>query len=360
MTEDVHEKQTYSFDLPRELIAERPAGKRDGSRLLVYRRENAEVRITEFARLPEFLDESYRLVLNDTRVIPARLYGKRVRKSDEGAEVELEALILYPPLDESRAFALATKMKRLRVGDEIDFEDGRLLAQVERKDENSRVLLRFTGLARGEDALMKLREVGRAPLPPYIPRSRKDDRALDIERYQSVFASKDGSIAAPTASLHFTNELLRALEKNGIGRDFITLEVGYGTFQPLKEDDLRNVKLHAERYEISDSAVESINRHRRRGGKTLVVGTTALRALLSSAGTGDTIRSGKNETDIFIYPGSPPRLDFSLLTNFHLPESSLFMLVCATIGTAKAKELYSRAIEEGMRFFSYGDAMLIL
>ena len=338
----------FDFDLPRELIAQRPLEPRDAARLLVVGAELTDSRIGE---LPALLRPGDLLVVNDTKVIPARLTGRR-------GEVRVEATLHKAEAPDSwRAFARPGK--RLKAGQRIDFApegDAPFEAEVLSKGEGGEILLRFD---RAGAALMAALEAhGSAPLPPYIQRDAGPD-ARDREDYQTVFAAREGAVAAPTAGLHFTEALLAALEARGIRRTSVTLHVGAGTFLPVKTEDPRDHPMHAEFGEIGPDVAEAINAARAAGGRIVSVGTTALRVLEAAARDDGTIPAFSGETDIFILPGYRFKAVDLLVTNFHLPRSTLFMLVCAFAGLERMRAAYAHAIAQGYRFFSYGDACLL-
>ena len=336
----------FDFDLPRDLIADRPARPRDSARLLNVGPDLADTQVRE---LPALLQPGDVLVFNDTRVIPARLFGHRGT-----AKVEVT---LHKPVAETpptwRAFARPAK--KLRPGDRIDF-DASLAANVVDKFDGGEVELRFQGET--GDLLAALDRVGVMPLPPYIASARPADEA-DRSDYQTVFADKPGAVAAPTAGLHFTPELLDRLLARGIRQATVTLHVGAGTFLPVKAEDPREHPMHSEYGEIDAATAETINAARAAGGRVVAVGTTALRLLESAADTEGTLHPFTGETDIFILPGYRFRIIDLLFTNFHLPRSTLFMLVCAFAGTERMQAAYAHAKATGYRFYSYGDATLL-
>ncbi len=334
----------FDFDLPPSLIADRPAVPRDAARLL----EVAESLRDHIVReLPALLRPGDLLVFNDTRVIPARLFGRR---GAAGIEVTLHKCVAA---DRWRAFSRpARKLKR---GDAIAFDDG-LSATVADKGEGGEVELAFD---RGGPQLMAaLAEVGRMPLPPYIKRPGGADER-DGADYQTIFAAKDGAVAAPTAGLHFTPELLAALEARGIARVAVTLHVGAGTFLPVKADDTKDHVMHAEIGAIDSAAVAAIARTRAAGGRIVAVGTTSLRLLETAADESGRIRPFSGDTNLFITPGYRFKAVDLLLTNFHLPRSTLFMLVCAFAGVDRMKAAYEHAKAARYRFYSYGDCCLL-
>ncbi|WP_207479451.1 tRNA preQ1(34) S-adenosylmethionine ribosyltransferase-isomerase QueA [Arenibaculum pallidiluteum] len=334
----------FDFDLPPGLIADEPARPRDAARLLVVD-ETIEDRIVR--DLPDLLQPGDMLVYNDTRVIPARLDGMR------GA-VHVE-VTLHKPAPDGAWRCFAKPGKRLRPGDRIVFAED-LDATVEAKDEGGEVLLRFS--CAGDALVAALHRHGRMPLPPYIPR-RSGERAEDSSDYQTVFAARDGAVAAPTAGLHFTPALLDALAARGVGRAAVTLHVGAGTFLPVKVEDPREHRMHSEWGQVSEDTAATVNAARAAGGRIVAVGTTSLRLLETAARADGTLVPFVGETDIFITPGYRFKIVDLLLTNFHLPRSTLFMLVSAFAGTPRMHAAYRHAIASGYRFYSYGDASLL-
>jgi S-adenosylmethionine:tRNA ribosyltransferase-isomerase len=334
----------FDFDLPPALIADRPAVPRDSARLL----EVGDTLRDRIVRdLPTLLRPGDLLVFNDTRVIPARLFGRR---GAAGIEVTLHKGVAA---DRWRAFARPAR--KLKQGDAIAF-DGGLSAEVAEKGEGGEVELAFD---RGGAALMAaLAEVGRMPLPPYIKRPGGADER-DRADYQTIFAARDGAVAAPTAGLHFTPELLAALEARGIGRVAVTLHVGAGTFLPVKVDDTRDHRMHSEIGAIDTAAATMVQRMRAAGGRIVAVGTTSLRLLETAADESGRIRPFCGDTNLFITPGYRFKAVDLLLTNFHLPRSTLFMLVAAFAGLERMKAAYEHAKAAGYRFYSYGDCCLL-
>ncbi|HVI33008.1 tRNA preQ1(34) S-adenosylmethionine ribosyltransferase-isomerase QueA [Phenylobacterium sp.] len=349
----------FDFDLPEERIALRPASPRDSARLLVVEpgRPLQDLHVRE---LPGQLRAGDILVLNDTRVIPARLKGVRTR--DE-SRVAVEAT-LHKRLSSSAWTAFMRPGKRLAPGDRVSFGEtddracflGALDATVKAKGEGGEVTLAFD-LA-GPDLDAAIAERGAMPLPPYIAAKRAED-AQDRADYQTVYAEEDGSVAAPTAGLHFTPELFARLEAAGVGTAFVTLHVGAGTFLPVKTEDLSEHRMHAEWGEVDAATAERLNAVRAAGGRIICVGTTSLRLLESATGEDGVIRPFMDETAIFITPGYRFRAADGLMTNFHLPKSTLFMLVSAFAGLETMRAAYAHAIASGYRFYSYGDASLL-
>jgi S-adenosylmethionine:tRNA ribosyltransferase-isomerase len=335
----------FDFDLPAELIAQAPLAERDAARLLVVGRALEDWRVRD---LPVLLAPGDLLVLNETRVLPTRFAATRQRGQ---APVQVT---LVADLGHDTWSAFARPGRRLVAGDVLVLGPG-LDALVEAKDDAGLFTLKLrAGHGTVPDAI---RATGAMPLPPYIKRSPAGD-AADLERYQTIFARREGSVAAPTASLHFTERLLAALDARGIERAFLTLHVGLGTFLPVKVDDTANHRMHAERFDLPPSTVAAVEGARSRGGKVIAVGTTVLRVLEAQALSGELV-PGSGETAIFITPGYRFRVVDRLLTNFHLPRSTLFMLVAALAGLERMQAAYAHAIAERYRFFSYGDACLI-
>jgi S-adenosylmethionine:tRNA ribosyltransferase-isomerase len=342
----------FDFDLPPERIALRPARPRDAARMLVVGAPDAPLlQDRGVADLPDLLRPGDLLVVNDTRVLPARLTALRRRPGGTEARVEL-TLHHRDAADRWRAFARPAK--RLRSGDLLDC-GADLRAEVVARSEGE-VLLAFECGGAALDAA--LAEAGAMPLPPYIA-SRRPADADDRVDYQTVYADRDGSGAAPTAGLHFTDALLAALDRRGVGRVAVTLHVGAGTFLPVKTADPREHRMHAEWGEVTAEAAEAIDAARRRGGRIVAVGTTALRLLESAVGTDGAVRPFVGETDLFILPGFRFKAADILMTNFHLPRSTLFMLTCAFRGTETVRAAYAHAVAAGYRFYSYGDASLL-
>jgi S-adenosylmethionine:tRNA ribosyltransferase-isomerase len=335
----------FDFTLPVERIAQHPARPRDAARLLEVAREGLRDRVVR--ELPALLRRGDMLVANDTRVIPAQLWGRRGH-----ARI---GITLDRPLADGTWHALARNARRLHVGDAIAFPGG-LGAEVRRRDPDGGVALAFD--QDGEAFAAALKEAGALALPPYIDRPTGPEPA-DAEDYQTVFAAHEGAVAAPTAGLHFTPDLLGALTRAGVGRTTITLHVGAGTFLPLRQENIDAHRLHSERGEITADAAEAINAARAAGGRLVAVGTTTLRLLETSTDAAGRVRPFAGDTDIFIRPGHRFHSADLLVTNFHLPRSSLFMLVCAFAGTERMRAAYAHAIAAGYRFYSYGDASLL-
>jgi S-adenosylmethionine:tRNA ribosyltransferase-isomerase len=345
------EVSDLDFELPEELIAQVPADPRDASRLLALPRSGGEPRHLRFADLPDLLAPGDLLVLNDSRVIPARLVGRR----ESGGRVEVllvEPSPGAPPAGPARWRAMAQASKPIRIGSRFDF-DG-LAAEVEGVEGEGFYAVRFD--PKDRSLAQELERVGRVPLPPYIRREPGDE---DRVRYQTVVARHPGSVAAPTAGLHFTPELLARLGARGVAWTTVTLHVGPGTFLPVRSRRLEEHRMHEERYEVPVRAAAAFEIARARGGRVVAVGTTAVRTLESSfANKG--LQPGTGRTDLFIRPGHAFRAVDGLITNFHLPRSTLLALVCAFGGTPRVLAAYRSAVAARYRFFSYGDAMVIL
>ena len=342
------ELKTSDFDylLPEELIAQTPVEPRDHSRLLVYHRDSGQVEHRHFYDLPEYLQPGDVLVVNDTKVIPARLLGV---KEDTGVPVEL---LLLKRLEKDVWEALVRPGRRLRPGTFCSFGDGLLRGEIidNAEDGGRKVRFHYEGVF---EAILD--ELGQMPLPPYI-----HEHLQDQSRYQTVYARQEGSAAAPTAGLHFTPELLDKIRGMGVEIVPVLLHVGLGTFRPVKVENLSEHHMHVEHYEVTEEAAAKINEARSRGGRCICVGTTSVRTLESVTGSDKIIRAQNGDTGIFITPGYEFGAVDALITNFHLPQSTLLMLISALMGREEALRVYREAVEERYRFFSFGDAMLIL
>ena len=336
----------FFYDLPEELIAQDPLEDRTASRLLVLNRETGAVEHKIFSDVIDYLNEGDCLVINNTRVIPARLIGE---KEDTGGKVEV--LLLKRRANDVWE-TLVKPGKKLRPGARVTFGDGRLKAEILEIAEEGNRLVRFYYEGIFEEILDSL---GEMPLPPYITHKLEDK-----EMYQTVYAKYDGSAAAPTAGLHFTKELLSKIEEKGIKIASITLHVGLGTFRPVKVDDVNNHHMHTEWYEVNAEAADIINETKRNGGRVICVGTTSCRTIESVADENGYMKAKTGETDIFIYPGYKFKIMDGLITNFHLPESTLVMLVSAFAGKENVLAAYETAVKERYRFFSFGDAMILI
>ena len=335
----------FYFDLPQELIAQDPLEDRSSSRLLVLDRESGKTQHRVFRDIIEYLNPGDCLVVNNTKVIPARLYGSKI-----GTDAKIEVLLLKRR--ENNVWETLVKPgKKCRVGARISFGEGLLIGEViDVVDEGNR-LIRFEYEGIFEEILDKL---GQMPLPPYIHHQLKDKN-----RYQTVYAKHDGSAAAPTAGLHFTPELLEEIKKKGVHIAHVTLHVGLGTFRPVKVEDVTDHHMHSEFYRVDEETAKQINDTKDAGGRIIAVGTTSCRTLESAADGSGHVRAGSGWTEIFIYPGFTFQIIDGLITNFHLPESTLLMLVSALAGRENVLAAYEEAVRERYRFFSFGDAMFI-
>ncbi|PFA64536.1 tRNA preQ1(34) S-adenosylmethionine ribosyltransferase-isomerase QueA [Bacillus sp. AFS015802] len=337
--------EDFDFHLPEELIAQTPLENRSESRLMVLDKEDGSMDHIRFKQITDYLEEGDCLVLNDTRVLPARLFGQ---KEDTGANIEV---LLLKQEDGDQWETLVKPAKRIRVGTEIVFGDGKLKATcVDLKDHGGRILeFQYEGIF-----YEVLDELGEMPLPPYIR-----ERLEEQDRYQTVFARERGSAAAPTAGLHFTEELLDELKERGVHIAFITLHVGLGTFRPVSVETIEEHDMHAEFYQVSEGTARLLNEVRENGGRIITVGTTSTRTLETIASKHGTFVEENGWTNIFIYPGYEFKGIDGLITNFHLPKSTLIMLVSAFAGKENVMHAYETAVKEKYRFFSFGDAMLI-
>ena len=338
-------RQDFSFDLPQELIAQDPLKDRASSRLLVLDKETGETSHHVFREIKDYLHPGDCLVINDTKVIPARLIGSKI-----GTDAKIEILLLKRKEDNVWE-TLVKPGKKAKPGARISFGEGLLIGEVIDVVEEGNRLVRFTYDGIFEEILDQL---GQMPLPPYITHQLEDKN-----RYQTVYARYEGSAAAPTAGLHFTQELLKELEEKGIDIAYVTLHVGLGTFRPVKVDNILEHHMHSEFYQIEESEAEKINRAKEKGGRIICVGTTSCRTIESAADENGHLRAGSGWTDIFIYPGYKFKILDCLITNFHLPESTLLMLVSALAGREHVLAAYEEAVKERYRFFSFGDAMFI-
>ncbi len=339
-------KSDFYFDLPQELIAQDPLGDRSSSRLLKLNKETGEIEHHVFKEVIDFLKEGDCLVLNDTKVIPARLFAT---KEDTGASIEV---LLLKRRENDVWETLVKPGKKARPGARLVFGDGLLRAQVLDVLEEGNRLIRFEYDGIFEEILDQL---GEMPLPPYITHKLEDK-----SRYQTVYAKYEGSAAAPTAGLHFTPELLKAVEEKGVKIAYVTLHVGLGTFRPVKEENVLDHHMHSEYYQVSEEAARTINETKKAGGRVICVGTTSCRTIESATDENGVLRPGCDNTEIFIYPGYKFKILDGLITNFHLPESTLIMLVSALAGREHVLRAYETAVHEQYRFFSFGDAMILL
>ncbi len=335
----------FNYDLPEELIAQDPLEKRSDSRLMVVGREDGSIEHKHFYDIIDYLNPGDCLVINDTKVIPARLMGV---KEETGASIEV---LLLKRKEEKVWETLVKPGKKMKVGARVSFGDGLLTGEVIDIVEEGNRLIRFEYQGIWEEILDKL---GQMPLPPYITHQLKDKN-----RYQTVYAEHEGSAAAPTAGLHFTKELLDAIEKKGVEIAHVTLHVGLGTFRPVKVDNILDHHMHSEFYIVEQEAADKINAAKERGNQVISVGTTSTRTIESVADENGKMRAASGWTDIFIYPGYQFKVVDSLITNFHLPESTLLMLVSALSSRENMLHAYEVAVQERYRFFSFGDAMFI-
>jgi S-adenosylmethionine:tRNA ribosyltransferase-isomerase len=339
----------FDYDLPEELIAQHPLERRDASRMLVINREAGSYEDSKFAELPRYLRAGDVVVVNNTRVFPARLNGQR---DPSGGRVEV---LLVREVEPGSWSALVRPGHRLRPGAQIKFGDSQLRARVIDDLEGGQKLLRFEG----ESLEFLIDERGETPLPPYIRRP-EGTSIEDRERYQTVFASERGAIAAPTAGLHFTPQVVESIRRLGVQVVEITLHVGYGTFEPVRVDEVERHHVAPEFFRIGKEAALTINERKARGGRVIAVGTTTTRALESAVNAAGEVQAGGRETELTILPGFKFRVTDALLTNFHLPCSSLLLLVCAFTGRDLTLEAYRHAVEARYRFYSYGDCMFVI
>lgn len=340
-------KSDFYYNLPEELIAQTPVTPRDHSRLMVVDRESGAITHRHFYNLCDILQKGDLLVMNDSRVLPARLYGEKV---DNGTFIEF---LLLEQKGDKLWEIICRPGKKAKVGTKFSFGGGRLLAEVVEVKPDGNRIVQFSC---DGNFYTVLDEIGQMPLPPYITKKLEDK-----ERYQTVYSRELGSAAAPTAGLHFTKEMLQALREKGVETAFVTLHVGLGTFRPVKEDDVLQHKMHSEHYHLPQETVDKILQTKQNGGRVIAVGTTSCRTLEAVATEHDgKLVAADGYTDIFIYPGYQFKVLDGLVTNFHLPESTLIMLVSALLGYEKTMHAYDVAVKERYRFFSFGDAMCIL
>ncbi len=345
---DLMNLSSYWYDLPEELIAQTPLADRSSSRLLVFDRQSGAVHHGVFTDIENFLQAGDCLVVNDTKVIPARLWAHR-----EGKAEEIEVVLLSQEKGAGVVWKCLTRPgKKTRPGTRLVFGDGVLTGEVTELAEEGTRLISFNC---DRPFLEVVEEIGAMPLPPYIK-----EKLADKDRYQTVYANEKGSAAAPTAGLHFTPQLMEKLIEKGVHIEKVLLHVGLGTFRPVKEKDLRNHKMHSEYIRVSEQSAARINKIKAEGGRIIAVGTTSCRTLESAVDENGILHPYEGQTDIFLYPGKKFKLIDGLITNFHLPESTLIMLVSAFAGYENTMELYRQAVEKRYRFFSFGDAMLIV
>lgn len=335
----------YDYELPESLIAQTPLKDRSASRLMVLNREKKSISHRHFSDITDYLKAGDCLVLNDTKVIPARLYGV---KEETGANVEV---VLLKQLEDNCWEVMTRPGKKTKPGVKISFGDGRLKCEVKSVADGGLRIIKFEYDGIFEEILD---ELGQMPLPPYIT-----EKLEDKDRYQTVYAKNRGSAAAPTAGLHFTNELLEKIKAKGVEVVYITLHVGLGTFRPVKVEDIKTHKMHSEFYQINEETADVINKTKQNGGRIISVGTTSTRTLETVPDENGLIKATNGWTDIFIYPGYKFKAVDALITNFHLPESTLLMLVSAIYDREEVLKAYNEAVKEKYRFFSFGDAMFI-
>lgn len=338
--------EQFDYHLPEDLIAQTPLKNRDQSRLLVLGKNNGDIEHHHFKDIIDYLNPGDTLVLNDTRVMPARLFGI---KEETGAKVEM---LMLTQIEGNDWEVLLKPAKRIKVGDKLNFGEGKIIAEcIETLNQGGRIMrLHFDGILQE-----RLDELGEMPLPPYIK-----ERLDDPDRYQTVYAKEAGSAAAPTAGLHFTDTLLADIKAKGINIAFITLHVGLGTFRPVSVEDINNHEMHSEYYQMTQDTADLLNATQSQGGRIISVGTTSTRTLETIRQTNDQFLAASGWTDIFIYPGFEFKGVDGLITNFHLPKSTLVMLVSAFSTRENILNAYRTAVDERYRFFSFGDAMLII
>ncbi|MBH1940175.1 tRNA preQ1(34) S-adenosylmethionine ribosyltransferase-isomerase QueA [Mobilitalea sibirica] len=347
--------QDFYYDLPEELIAQSPLEDRSGSRLLVLNKKTGETQHRIFKDIIQLLQKGDCLVINNTKVIPARLIGEKIHQhnncedgNEHGAKIEL---LLLKRGENDTWETLVKPGKKARPGTKISFGNGILVGEILDVVEEGNRLVKFTYEGIFEEILDQL---GEMPLPPYITQELKDK-----DRYQTVYAKNEGSAAAPTAGLHFTNELLEQIEAMGVTIANVTLHVGLGTFRPVKVDNVQEHHMHSEFYQVLEEEAAKINEAKKNGGRVICVGTTSCRTIESASDENGVLHAGSGDTSIFIYPGYKFKIMDALITNFHLPESTLMMLVSALAGRDHIMEAYKEAVKERYRFFSFGDAMFI-
>jgi S-adenosylmethionine:tRNA ribosyltransferase-isomerase len=347
--------EDYDYNLPEQLIAQVPSPDRDASRLMVVDRDRRALTDCRFSDLPGLLKPGDLLLVNNTKVVPARLFGRK----ESGGRVEI--LVLehgkHPAPGPTTRWCLLRSSKRPKRGSRLFFDNG-FSGVVEALGDEGRLRIVFEG-PRPFDAMLD--DTGTVPLPPYIKRGEQDRRSqFDRERYQTVYAKERGAVAAPTAGLHFTERLVEKLKDAGVSMAELTLHVGHGTFQPVRTRDIREHQLGKEEYRVDAQTANAVNAAKQQGRRIIAVGTTVVRAVESVLDSKGTVGFGRGETDLLITPGFPFKVVDGMITNFHLPRSSLLFLVCAFAGINLMREAYHRAVEKGYRFYSYGDAMLIV
>ncbi len=357
LNDDIFLLSSYDYELPEELIAQSPAEKRDMSRLLVMDRSTGELSHKRFCDCIDYMNPGDAIVVNNSKVIPARLFGKRRIKNTKGELTDelgdsIIEVFLLERKEKDTWEVLMKPARKAPIGTVIEIGEGKLKAQVKRilEDGNRIVDFEYNG-----EFFALLDEIGEMPLPPYI-----HERTAEKGRYQTVYAKHEGSSAAPTAGLHFTDQLLEAIKSKGIKVIPVTLHVGLGTFRPVHEDNIKNHKMHSEFYSISEESAKAFNEVKKSGGRIFCVGTTSCRTIESNADESGMLTAKSDNTEIFIYPGYKFKAVDSLITNFHLPQSTLIMLISAFAGRAEVLDMYKVAVENKYRFFSFGDACLFL
>ena len=345
----MHNISDYDYHLPEELIAQEPLKERDQSRLMVLHRDTGEVEHKRFVDILEYLNPGDALIINETKVMPARIYGER---EDTGARIEV---LLLKQIKEGQWEVLVSPGRKAKKGDVIVFKKSDQVVMKAAVMDITETGERIFEFSYQGDFMQLLDDIGVMPLPPYIKKELEDK-----DRYQTVYAKKEGSAAAPTAGLHFTPRLLEKVQQKGVKLVKILLHVSLGTFKPVKVEDIRKHKMHAEYYEVSEEAACAINETKKRGGRIIAVGTTSVRTLETVADKNGFVKSEISWTDIYIYPGYEFKCIDALITNFHLPKSTLIMMISAFAGREKVLNAYNIAVKERYRFFSFGDAMLII
>ncbi len=344
---DKYKLDTYNYFLPEELIAQEPVKPRDSSRLLILKKDTGEIEHRKFSDIIDFLRAGDLLILNNTKVIPARLFGTKI-----GGNSDAELLLLSPLPGKSNSWeALVRPGRRLKPGNSVLLPNGIEVRIEEYMEDGTRKI----SFPENIDVIPMLHKIGEVPLPPYI-----HNRDVPASSYQTVFAEKDGSSAAPTASLHFTKELLERIRSMGVETAWVTLHVGLGTFRPVKEDDIRDHNIHREICEVPTETRNVVNAVKNSGGRIIAIGTTVVRTLESFSDEKNILQPGKKHTELFVYPGYSFRIVDSMVTNFHLPKSTLLMLVAAFAGYDNTINAYKEAVHEKYRFFSFGDAMIVI
>lgn len=338
---------SYVYDLDEKYIASKALEPRDSSKLMVINRSKNTIEHKIFRNIIDYIDENTIIVLNDTRVIPARLFGK---KNKDGAEIEV---FLIKEVEKDHWLTLAKPGKRLKLGTNIYFNES-LNGEVKEIYETGERIIKFN-YPENKSFIEIIKNIGEVPLPPYIKNAD-----CDAERYQTIYSEKEGSVAAPTAGLHFTDELIKLIQEKGTKILYVTLHVGLGTFQPVKTDDILEHKMHDEYYEISDEVADTLNKHKKSGGKIIAVGTTVTRTLETNFSKFNKFVGEKSSSEIFIYPGYQFKAVDSIITNFHLPESTLLMLISAFWNRKDILNVYEIAKENNYRFYSLGDSMFLI